>query len=34
MSNIKLNMAFNKKLANERKIWLTDADPNTFLDNS
>ena len=30
----RLNVAFNKKLADKRKEWLRAADPNTYLDNN
>lgn len=32
-SSNKLNMAFNKKLADRRKEWLRGADPGVYLDN-
>ena len=32
-SSVRLNIAFNKKLADKRKEWLRAADPNCFLDN-
>ncbi|CAL5971962.1 DNA_topoisomerase 2 [Hexamita inflata] len=33
LASARLNVAFNKKLADKRKEWLQAADPNTYLDN-